>query len=190
MALERGVMLIVPHVGNWELLSAYLGQNYPLAALYDPPKGRGLESIVVDMRERFGGQMFPLDVGGLRSVLKHFKSGGLVALLPDQVPARNAGVYVKFFGQVALTMNLAHDLITRARPELLTGVVFRHPGGGYKIEIEKLTIAEDSTREETAQCINDAIERIVRKAPEQYQWEYKRFKRPPTLGKTSIYRRQ
>jgi KDO2-lipid IV(A) lauroyltransferase len=32
---------------------------------------------------------------------------------------------------------------------------------------------------ESAVAMNQAIERLVRTAPARYQWEYKRFKRPP-----------
>lgn len=192
----NGVLLIIPHLGNWEILSVYLGLNYRLAALYDPPKFAGLESVIVGIRERYSGEMFPIDVGGLRNIMKWLRNGGLVALLPDQVPDRNAGVYADFFGQPALTMNLVHQLVSRTHPQVVLGWVRRKfedmdEGGGYGYEVNfsplSLT-AEDQV--ETATAINKAIEAAIRKAPAQYQWEYKRFKRPPEQAKASIYRRQ
>ena len=193
---ENGLLLIVPHLGNWEILTVYLGLNYKLAALYDPPKLAGLESVIVETREKYSGEMFPIDVGGLRSVMKWLRDGGLLAVLPDQVPDRKAGVYADFFGHPALTMNLVHQLVKRTNPSVVLGWVRRKfedmdMGGDYSYEINfsKLPLSCE-TREETATAVNKAIEGAIRQAPQQYQWEYKRFKRPPKLGKTSIYRRQ
>ncbi len=190
---EKGLLLLVPHFGNWELMCAYLGRNYALAALYEPPKVASLQALIVESRERFDGVMYPLDTGGLRNVMRHLSDNGLVALLPDQVPARDAGVYADFFGQPALTMNLAHELIVRKQPAVLLGSVERrlHRGEeGYCLRFQTITLDEVLDNKSTARSINAAVEQVVLRAPEQYQWEYKRFKRPPTLGKTSIYRRQ
>jgi KDO2-lipid IV(A) lauroyltransferase len=41
--------------------------------------------------------------------------------------------------------------------------------------------------EESVTAMNDAIEQLVKKNPAQYQWEYKRFKKPPEGG-TDPYR--
>ena len=194
-AEENGVLLVIPHLGSWEILSVYLGLNYKLAALYDPPKFAGLESVIVEIRERYSGEMFPIDVGGLRSVMKWLRSGGLLAVLPDQVPAREAGVYADFFGQPALTMNLVHQLVSRTSPSVVLGWVRRtfedmDEGRDYSFEVNfsKLSLSFDD-QVETATAVNKAIETAIRLAPEQYQWEYKRFKRPPVYG-SSIYRRQ
>ena len=192
-----GVLLIVPHLGNWEFMAAYLGVNYRLAALYDPPKFSSLEKVIVDTRERYSGEMFPIDVGGLRNVIKWLRSGGLLAVLPDQVPDRNAGVYAEFFGQPALTMNLVHQLVSRTHPEVILAWVRRKfedlesgDDYGYELNFSKLDLAASGEDQiATATAVNQAIEDAVRQAPEQYQWEYKRFKRPPEWG-GSIYRRQ
>lgn len=216
-----GTLLIVPHLGNWELMCAFLGQNYRLGALYDRPKVVGLEAVIVTTRQRFSGEMFPIDMGGLRRMMKWLRGGGLVAVLPDQVPDRNAGVYADFFGQPALTMTLVHQLLDKSTPALVMGWArrnFDQPDYTYELCFRKLELPpieennhqnesgperdqerdqerdKDKDKEQeqlmTANAINRAIEAAIAQAPEQYQWEYKRFKRPPTLGKTSIYRRQ
>ncbi len=41
----RGVLLLVPHFGNWEILNLFLGAHCGLTALYDPPRVRGLDPI-------------------------------------------------------------------------------------------------------------------------------------------------
>ena len=191
---DRGVLLLVPHFGNWELLCAFLGLNYSLAALYAPPKVAALEPVILAARERFGGELFAIDTAGMRSILRVLKQGKLVAILPDQVPDRNAGVYADFFGHPALTMSLVHRLIDKTAPEVIIGSVQRKKsddGYGYVARFESLVDSiEGLDAQGCAEILNRSIERVVRRAPEQYQWEYKRFKRPPTGGRNSVYRRQ
>ncbi len=191
---EQGVLLLVPHFGNWELLSTYIGANYAMAALYDPPKISGLESTIVAARERLRTQMFPISTAGIRGLLKFLKKGGLVAILPDQVPSREAGVYANFFGQSTLTMILPHRIIQRTAPVVMMCSIqrtFEAQTWCYDFsfkELQGLNDSEDAS--ETATIINSEVEAIIRKAPEQYQWSYKRFKRPQHGGKDNIYRRQ
>jgi Kdo2-lipid IVA lauroyltransferase/acyltransferase len=191
---ERGVLLLVPHFGNWELLCAFLGLNYSVAALYAPPKVAALEPAILATRERFGGQLFAIDTAGMRNILRVLKQGKLVAILPDQVPDRNAGVYADFFGHPALTMSLVHRLIDKTAPDVIIGSVQRQKsedGYGYVARFEHLADSiEALDAQGCAEVLNRSIERVVRRAPEQYQWEYKRFKRPPTGGRDNVYRRQ
>ncbi len=193
-ASERGVLLLVPHFGNWELLCAFLGVNYSVAALYDPPKLRALEPAILGTRQRFGGELFAIDTAGMRSVLRTLKQGKLVAILPDQVPDRSAGVYADFFGHPALTMSLVHRLISKNNPHVIIAAVQRqatHDGYGYVARFESLIEPVDGLDASAcASVLNRSIEQIVRRAPEQYQWEYKRFKRPPKPGTNNVYRRQ
>ncbi|XOV83833.1 MAG: lysophospholipid acyltransferase family protein [bacterium] len=192
---DRGVLLLVPHFGNWELLCAFLGLNYSVAALYAPPKVAALEPAILSARERFGGALFAIDTAGMRKILRVLKQGKLVAILPDQVPDRNAGgVYADFFGHPALTMSLVHRLIDKTAPHVLIAAVQRQQtdsGYGYVARFEPLLDpVEGLDAQGCAAVLNRSIERVVRRAPEQYQWEYKRFKRPPKDGRESVYRRQ
>jgi len=183
----RGVLVLVPHLGNWEYLSLYLG-NYRVTALYDPHRSSALENVIHRARSRAGARLFPIGRSGIKAVYSALATGGLVALLPDQVPDRASGVYADFFRKPALTMTLAWRLILRTRPLVLFGVALR-VNGGFAIRFSEATAdiyAADAVR--AVQAMNRSIEQLVRERPEQYQWEYKRFKRPPP-GDADCYRR-
>jgi KDO2-lipid IV(A) lauroyltransferase len=193
-AAGRGVVLLVPHFGNWELLCAFLGAHYNFAALYDPPKIASIERVIIGARKRFQGEFFAIDTSGMRGLLRVLKQGKLVAILPDQVPDRNAGVYVDFFNQPALTMTLPHRLIAKNQPAVLLGSVQRlvnDEGFTYQLRFEAISEELATSDPETcARMINQSIEQVVQRAPAQYQWEYKRFKRPAGWREGNIYRRQ
>ena len=188
IAEKKGVILLVPHLGNWELMCVFLGHHYTVSALYDPPKVQGLEAEIKTARERFNGKMFAIGVGGIRSVLRELKSGGLVAILPDQVPDQDGGVYAPFFNRPALTMTLPFQLHKKTQAAVVMGSVIRTPTRGYQLSFSRLATAP--TPEAFCAQMNQAIEQEISQAPEQYQWEYKRFRKPPEGGRNNIYRRQ
>ncbi|MEM1412417.1 MAG: lysophospholipid acyltransferase family protein [Pseudomonadota bacterium] len=188
-ASERGTLMLVPHLGNWELFSLYLGA-WGITALYDPPRLMSLDAPIRAARERNGATLLPIDRQGLKGMLQALADGGLVALLPDQVPAPTAGVYAPFFGQPALTMTLAHRLITRSQPRVLIGALVRDGTdrhARFRVLLEEAPAAITAREPEvSAGAMNEALERMIRRYPEQYQWSYKRFKRPPP-GQPKLY---
>ena len=175
-AAGRGVLVLVPHFGNWEHLALVLG-GYRVTALYDPPRIAALEALIRGARNRAGATMLPIDAGGLRGFYRALAAGGVAALLPDQVPDRQAGVYADFFGNPALTMTFAHRVLQRTEAKAVLGTAIRCPGG-FRVRFSELgpdLRAPDPGA--SAEVMNRAIEELVRTDPAQYQWEYKRFKR-------------
>lgn len=182
---RQSVLVLVPHLGNWEYLSLYLGK-YQMTALYDPPRMGSLDEPIRQARSRSGARLVPIGRSGFRAVYETLARGGLVALLPDQVPERSAGVYADFFGKPALTMTFASRLIARTRPMVLFGTALRTADGFALRFMEADQGVKATDPSVAAAAINGSIERLIRDAPAQYQWGYKRFKRPPP-GETDCY---
>lgn len=175
LSTGRGVLMLGPHYGNWELLNIYLGR-YGMVALFDPPRRQWIADALKSARERTGSKLLSLDHRGLRRACEVLQQGGLLGLLPDQVPDRKSGIYVPFFGRPALTMTLAHRLIRRYRPAVLMAFA-RREGAGFVVEIRP--VREEVTAPDPAMAtaaMNRSIEDVIREDPCQYQWEYKRFK--------------
>lgn len=190
----NGVILLMPHFGCWEFLSIYLGRTYPISALYDPPNMAALEESIVNTRQRQGANMYPTTASGLRGLMRGLKSGDVVVVLPDQVPAANGGgVIAPFFGQDALTMLLGKRLMNVGQPAVLMAAAWREIGADgirYRLSFDEPAEGLASDNEEIhAAALNASIEKIVRRDPAQYQWSYKRFRR---LGnnRPDLYRRQ
>jgi KDO2-lipid IV(A) lauroyltransferase len=183
----RGVLVLVPHFGNWEILNLFLGERYGLTALYEPMRIASFNPIARGGRTRTGSRLVPTNAGGIRALYGALREGGVVALLPDQVPTA-AGAYAPFFGRPALTMVLVYRLIARAAPRVIMGHARRLPdAGGFCVGFEALPQLEKLADQHAALTeMNAAIERLVRTDRAQYQWEYKRFKRPRP-GDQKIY---
>lgn len=188
--LERGkgVILAIPHLGNWELLGTYCSQRYPMTSLYRPPKQEGLEEVVRDARERFGATLVPTNAKGVKALYQALGQNGLTAILPDQDPGENGGEFAPFFGIQANTMTLLSRLAQKSGATVLCAWAERLPAShGFAIHFEKVAdeIYSNDLQSSVA-ALNRAVENAVRHAPAQYQWGYKRFKTRPA-GEPPVY---
>jgi len=187
-AVGTGVLVLAPHVGNWELLNCLLGARFRAAVMYEPPRNTYLDARINRARAMTGSEPVPTTVAGLRRVLRQLADGGVVGLLPDQVPARESGVHVPFFGAPALTMTLPQRLLSRSRATPVLAAAIRNGDGTFDVTFERLDESVRAAEQDVAAtALNAAIETLVRRTPAQYQWEYARFKRPP-VGVRSPYR--
>lgn len=185
----RGVLLLVPHHGNWEVLGSYLGRHYPFTAMYLPAKDAAVDGIIRIARTRSGGAVAAANNSGVRAVLKALKQGGVVGMLPDQVPKQAGAEFAPFFGRTALTMTLPANLLQKTGACAVLGCAFRADDGrGFRIVFRAADPEIYSTDMTTSlAALNRGVEAMIRERPEQYQWEYKRFKAQPE-GLPRMYR--
>jgi KDO2-lipid IV(A) lauroyltransferase len=185
-AENRGTVVIAPHLGNWEVFGLYLNQCGcgQSSQLYQTPRDPKLDHLIHQARSRAGANMVATDNKGVISLLKSLKRGEIVGILPDQVPnSPSGGDFAPFFGRDVLTMTLVSRLIqkTGARAVLGYAARIRQDGrSGWKIIFRKPgeeIYAGHILKSLTA--MNASIESAVNEFPDQYQWEYKRFKRVP-----------
>lgn len=193
-ALEagNGAILLAPHMGNWELGGLMTGIRTPTTVMYRPPREPAMEALLVELRSVFGADMAPASLGGVRKALRALRRGELVAILPDQAPREGEGVMASFFGQPALTMTLIRTLSRRTDAPAFTGWAERLPdAAGFRIHYQP--VAEPIDHEDTteaAEALNREVERVVREAPAQYQWTYRRFRRQAAGRQRRVQRRE
>lgn len=175
---DRGVILAMPHLGNWELVNLYCSIHQPITTLYRPPNLPQLDDYILKSRQRFGAELVPTNARGIRKLYRALNQGRLIGILPDQDPGIENGEFANFFGIQAYTMTL----LSRLAHKYQTRVFFAYAqrldrGSGYHIHFSE---ADQSIRDEmlqsSVQSLNNAVEMCVRERPEQYQWGYKRFK--------------
>ena len=185
LAAGRGAIILTPHLGAWEMTSAYLSQHYPLTAMFKPSQqGIALDELIRHGRQRFGAELVAADHRGVKILLKKLRAGEAVGILPDQNPAAEGGVFAPFFGQPAYTMVLLSRLAQKCQvPVFLIYAQRLSWGRGYRLCFQALpeSVSAGNLKQSVA-TVNAAIEQAVRQVPAQYLWVYKRFKkRPPGL---------
>jgi KDO2-lipid IV(A) lauroyltransferase len=138
-------------------------------------------------RQRDGLALAPANLSGVRTLLKTLRKGGLVGLLPDQVPRAGEGVWTKFFGKPAYTMTLPAKLAQMSGATVILSYAERLAyGKGYAVHFVPFDRQLTGTPEEQAGIINAAMEDLITRCPSQYFWSYNRFKgQPPAIALSS-----
>lgn len=179
LARGKGVILLSPHMGCFELLGPVYSSRHTSTVLFRPPRIRWLRDWIVTMRTRQKLKMAPANQTGVRSLVRTLLKGQTVGILPDQVPVLGEGVWAPFFGRPAYTMTLVQRLqsLTGAKIFVL-GIERLGIGKGYKMHIAPMDELLPDDPVAAATQINEALELMIRKAPAQYLWGYDRYKQP------------
>lgn len=177
IAAGKGLILLTPHLGCWEVAAQYFALRHPITVLYSPPKLKSLEPLMRVGRTREGMKSVPADLSGVRSLFRALKRGQAIGMLPDQVPGVGEGEWVDFFGRPAYTMTLAARLAEASGARVLVAYAERlAAAGGYRIRIEPLPVPQAGESE--LRRMNRALEMLIRRSPAQYLWAYNRYKVP------------
>lgn len=189
LAANKGVILAIPHLGNWEVMGPFVTAENDFACFYKPDeKNPGFSEFIRQQRSRNGTLMASTDTRGIRLLYKHLKAGGVIGLLPDHNPSEQMGVFAPFFGRLALTGTLISSLARKNDAPVLTAAVIRTEEG-FDIHFAEVMDQHSSDPELAARSLNKAIEDCIALAPAQFHWVYPRFrKRPDPTTMPSPYR--
>lgn len=185
----KGIVLVLGHIGNWELTS----RLSPLLAPFGVIAKRSWHVSIDGMAERAraAGGMVTLwrgDASTGRGMLKLLKAGGTLGMLIDQDIASVQSVHVPFFGRPAATPRGAADLALRFGAAVLVATCHRRggrPGDGHRLEVTEVPYdpapadVEAEVVRLTAACIR-LQEEAIRRHPAEWVWMHRRWKsRPP-----------
>ena len=168
----KGLILLTPHLGCFEITSIYYGSKHPITELYRAPKMSWLTPLIQAGRTRTGVSLAEANASGVRKLMQALKRGEAIGILPDQIPAAGEGEWADFFGKPAYTMTLASKLAEKTGAAVIMAYGKRLANGaGYEIHLQKI---ESIT---TPALLNKAIEQQIAQKPSQYLWRYNRYKK-------------
>lgn len=174
----RGLLLLAPHLGNWEIMGPIMPHRVKaITYMFQPSGMAAIDELMIQGRSKDGVKLAPTNRQGVSQLLKALRSGEVVSILPDQVPDQGSGLVAPFFGQPAYTMTLVHKLIQRTQCDVLMIFAKRTPEGFVLTVRQPDSRIGDPDAGISLAALNQSVENCVREAPEQYQWEYKRFKK-------------
>jgi KDO2-lipid IV(A) lauroyltransferase len=187
----RPVIFLAPHSIGLEVGWARLNLEWPMICMYRRPKDALFQQALLHFRSRFGGLAIER-YAGLKPLVRHLLAGRLFYYLPDQDPDRpdKNFVFAPFFNVPTATFTALGRLAKLVDAVVITCFTHQLPHGrGYEIVLHP-PLENFPTGDEQADTtrMNAEIERVVREAPEQYFWSYRRFKTRPD-NEPSPYRR-
>ena len=178
------IIMLSGHFGNWEMAGYLFGVfGFPpnsVARTLDNPH---LDRFLRSFRERTGQKLIPKS-GGYDQILGVLNSGGVLSFLADQ-DAGERGMFVDFFGRPASTHKSIALLALEHKAPVVVGYARRiGPGFRYEVGCEEVIHPEEwaGTADDArllTQRYTAALERVVRRDPEQYLWLHRRWKHQP-----------
>lgn len=175
----KGLVMITPHIGAFEMIPRVLAEHFPATILYRPAKQSWAQDIIQEGRSHPQMNFVPANLSGVREIAKALHRGEPVGILPDQVPGVGEGVWAKFFGKYAYTAVLPAKIAQRNNiPTIYFTAVRLENGEGWLIEARRMDRPFSSDPNIAASELNQELEKVIIKYPEQYLWGYNRYKQP------------
>ncbi|MBL8960378.1 MAG: lysophospholipid acyltransferase family protein [Gemmatimonadetes bacterium] len=179
----RGIVLCTGHVGNWELTGAYLAMHgLPLDAVVRRMANPLFDGFLNRTRSRVGMRVI-YDSDAVRQITRGLKEGRHAALVADQGVLGLASSFVTFFGRPAKTPRGPAVFALKFDAPVVFCAAVLQPSGRYRFMAEEVPVVKTGDREAdvdaTVQRFTSALERLVRRYPEQYFWHHRRWKRQP-----------
>jgi KDO2-lipid IV(A) lauroyltransferase len=193
---DRPVLIVSGHFGNWEFggyIFALFGfRTHAIARLLDNPH---LDAYLRRFRENTGQKVLRKD-GDFDKMQQVLASKGIIMTLGDQ-DAGQKGQFVDFFGRpasthkavalLALEYNVPMIVLTSTR-DPLSGVPgsdnWRYEGSAADIIFPEEYKDRPDAVPALTQRFTAALERAIRRHPEQYFWLHRRWKHQPKPRKT------
>ncbi len=171
----QGILLVTPHLGNWELGSLLLGRHgiRPLV-LTAPEPDDGLTQVRQAARARLGIDTLVVgdDPFAFIEVIKRLQAGGVVAVLLDRPPPATR-VTVSLLGRPFFASVAAAEL-ARASGCMVLPVFIVQDGDGYRAEAlapvpyDRAALGNRASRTEFTGTILRAFEPVLRQHPDQW----------------------
>ena len=174
MAAGTAPILVLPHLGGWEWAAFWLTKVHGLkvSAVVEPLDPPELFEWFKEFRESLGMEIIAVGPGAGPAVAAALADGSIVCLLSDRVVADSSAVPVTFLGEQTLLPAGPAALSLRTGAPLLPVAVYfeddlhfaevRPPidterTGSFRRDVERVT-----------QLVANELERLIRKAPEQW----------------------
>lgn len=178
----NGTLMIVSHLGTWEMMNAWIHQYGIPTIMYKPMKNQDFNAFALQARQRLNATLVATDANGVKTLFKNLKQGGFSIILPDHVPQHSGGVVVPFFGIPCLTSTLASKMAQKTKCKLIgLSCVRREDGDGFEVYCDDLNDPQlyDADLEVATTALNKAVEQMINRFPAEYMWGYKRFRGNP-----------
>jgi Kdo2-lipid IVA lauroyltransferase/acyltransferase len=188
----RRVIMLGGHFGNWEVGTSLFGMwGFPMGIVARELDNPYLHEWFRKYREMTGHRLM-MKSGGYDDMIALLQKGGNLGMLCDQ-DAGPRGLFVDFFGQPASTFKSIALLALEYDALIVVGYSIRLPDrheddcfwSQFEVGCEALIDPRDVTGNdpvgEITRQYTAALERAIRRAPEQYFWVHRRWKSEPRV---------
>lgn len=176
-------ILLSAHYANWEYLAmaagVLLGTSIGIVA--HPQHNDGVDTRLNAIRTKFGNTIIPMGQAA-KTLIRTINSGGVLAFLVDQHANPQADPWITFFGRPTPTYEAPAVLALRYNIPIYYGYAERLKNGRYYCSVKPLVIPQEGG-EISARIITqkhvEILEDTIRKSPELWSWQHRRWRDLP-----------
>jgi len=170
LAAGRGVVVVLPHSGNWDIAGLWLiGHHGPFSTVVERLRPEALYRRFVDYRARLGFDIVPLTGAGNPTphLVRRLRAGGVVCLLSDR-DLTGAGAPVEFFGAVArMPQGPARLAAATGATLLVVGCWFTPDGWGIRFH-PPVPVRSRSAAAAATQVVADCFAADIAEHPQDW----------------------
>ncbi len=174
MDIGKGVIVLLGHFGNWEILS-FIGKikKWDAVTVGKDFKPKFLSNLFFKLREKAGIKVF-LYKNAVIHLYKALKNNKIVALLVDQRTRKKGSIKIDFFGHEIYATSAPAFLYKKLKSPVLFAYPERLKNHKHSVKYFEINLTDDIG--ESTQIIQDKIKELILKNPYNYFWLHSKFK--------------
>ncbi|GHE42207.1 lipid A biosynthesis lauroyl acyltransferase [Streptosporangium violaceochromogenes] len=166
LAAGRGVVLALPHMGNWDMAGAWFARTgHPFTTVAERLRPESLFHRYTAFREGLGMEVLPLTGGDgqIFGVLAQRLRAGLPVALPAERDLTARGIEVRFFG-AATRMPAGPALLAVHTGAALIPAILWFQGRDWGLEFhEEIAVPAEGTRKEKVAAVMQDLATVFEK---------------------------
>ena len=174
---DQPVIFISGHFANFELMSmTIVNKNIKLATIYRPLNNFFLNFFMEFLRKKYVCKnQIKKGINGVRQAIQYIKQGHSIALMIDQRVSE--GEKINFFGKTAFTTTLPAQLAQKFNLKIVPVFLERTQDDKFRISFYKEIDPNNyKNKLDISIKLNQIIESMISKNPNQWIWTHNRWK--------------
>ncbi len=174
---NKPVIFISGHFNNFELMALHIEKsNISLAAIYRPLNNKFLNFIMERVRKKYiCKNQIKKGISGTKKLLTFFKKKTSIALMIDQRVSQ--GIKSKFFNDECFTTTIPAQFVKKFKCKVVPIYIERKHDTDFELTIhDPIEYLDNETIESITANLNNLLEKMILKNPEQWIWSHDRWK--------------
>ena len=175
---NQSVIIIMGHLGNWELGGAYFSQLpvHQLYVIYHPLVNKHFDQLFYRMRTRLGTKLYPMK-DTFRGMIKNRKELTATAFIADQTPSPDNAHWMTFMNQDTPVFKGTEIIASKLNSPIIYISIIREKRGLYRLHSELLVEKpQELSENEVTEIHTRRLEQDIINYPETWLWSHRRWK--------------
>ncbi len=176
----RPVILLTCHHVALDFAGVAYNLKHPVVSIFKEARNPLVDWLIARGRARFGALIYERS-DNMRPIVKATRAGYALYYLPDEDLGPERSVFAPFFGIPTATIPALGRLARMCKAAVLPYMAYYDPQSGtYTARLfPPLTDYPTGDEVEDARRMNEALEMMIRLAPDQYMWSLRLFQTRP-----------